>query len=105
MKKTKFPSKNELKKMRVLLSKGIASKPLQKNDSPIEKMKYLICQEIVQYKNDRLISQRELAKIVGEDEALISKIVHYHTEEFTIDRLLKFLNVIYPNFQISLKVA
>lgn len=104
-KQTKFPSESELKSVRERLSKGPASKILSKNASPIDKAKYAICQEIVLYKNKKKLTQRQLAEKIGEDESLISKVVHYNIEKFTIDRLMKFLNVIYPNAEIQINVA
>ena len=104
-KKTKFPSETELKEIRELLAKGPATKVLPKTASALEKMKYLICQKIVAYKNDRKITQRQLAEKLGENESLVSKVVHYHIEEFTVDRLLKFLNVLYARVEIDLSVA
>ena len=104
-KKTKFPSEAELNEIRGLLEKGPATKVLSKKASPLEKMKYLICQKIVAYKNDRKITQRQLAEKLGENESLVSKVVHYNIEEFTVDRLIKFLNVLYARVEIDLSVA
>jgi predicted XRE-type DNA-binding protein len=104
-KQTKFPSEAELKDVRERLSQGPASKILPKNASQVDKTKYAICQEIVIYKNKKKLTQRQLAEKIGENESLISKVVHYNIEEFTIDRLMKFLNVIYPNAEITINVA
>jgi len=104
-KKTKFPSDAELNEIRQLLAKGPATRVLPKTASPLEKMKYLICQKIVAYKNDRKITQRQLAKKLGENESLVSKMVHYNIEEFTVDRLMKFLHVLYARVEIELSVA
>ncbi len=104
-KQTKFPSEAELREVRERLSKGPASKVLPKDASAIDRAKYAICQEIVIYKNKKNITQRELAEKIGENESLISKVVHYNIEEFTIDRLMKFLNAIYPNAEIKINVA
>jgi predicted XRE-type DNA-binding protein len=104
-KQTKFPSEAELKDIRERLSQGPASKVLPKNASPIDKTKYAICKEIVIYKNKHKLTQRQLAEKIGENESLMSKVVHYNIEEFTIDRLMKFLNAIYPNAEININVA
>ncbi len=104
-KKTKFPSEAELTEMRELLSNSHASYTLPKNASTPDKVKYLICEKIVEYKLKHKITQRALAEKLGENESLVSKVVHYHIDEFTVDRLLKFLNAIYPNITIDLKVA
>lgn len=100
-----FPPEKELKEMRELLSQGDATRILPKSASPVDKMKYLICQKIVEYKLAHKLTQRALAEKISENESLVSKVVHYHIDEFTVDRLLKFLNMIYPNITIDLKVA
>lgn len=104
-KKTNFPSAKEIREMSELLSEGDATRLLPKNASSAERMKYLICQKIVEYKLAKNLTQRALAEKIGENESLVSKVVHYHIDEFTVDRLLKFLNAIYPNIVIDLKVA
>ena len=105
MNKTKFPSELELKKMRDKLSKGPASKTLPKDATPVDKIKYQICQEFVVYKNGHDMTQKEFAKRLGIDEALISKILHYNIDDFTIDRLFKFLKILYPKAQVKIMVA
>ncbi len=105
MKKDNFPPEKQLKKMRELLSKGIASRPLPENASAVDQIKHSICQKIVLYKNKNKISQRALAELIGENESLVSKVLHYHYDEFTIDRLVKFLSKIYPKAEVTIEVA
>jgi predicted XRE-type DNA-binding protein len=106
MKKTqKFPSEKELKRVRKLLNKGRASRPLPPDASPVEKLKYLLCAEFVKYINQKKISQKEFAMQLGIDEALMSKLLNYVYDEFTIDRLFKYLSIIYPSFDVQLLVA
>lgn len=102
---TKFPNDKELKKAREALEKGPAAKLLPKNASPVDKMKYSLCEEFVKYKNQNNLTQRALAEKLGIDEALVSKIIHYSFEEFTTDRLVKYLAVLYPKLEIKLLVA
>lgn len=102
---TKFPSEKELNTVRKRLSKGPASKLLSRDASPVDRTKYAICQAIVVYKNKHKLSQRQLADKIGENESLLSKIIHYNFKEFTIDRLLKFLAMIYRNAEIKIKIA
>ena len=104
-KKDNWPSEAVLKVMRKKLSKGMASRPLPENASLVEKIKYSICREILIYKMNNDLTQRQLAEILGENESLISKVIRYHIDQFTIDRLLKFLNIIYPDVEFKLKVA
>jgi predicted XRE-type DNA-binding protein len=101
----KFPSKKQLDEARKKLDSGPASRLLPKDASSVDKVKYKICEKFVIYKNTKNITQKALAEKIGIDEALMSKILHYNFDEFTVDRLLKFLNVLYPNVEIDLKVA
>lgn len=105
MKKNNFPSEKQLKKIRKELSKGMASKPLAKNASPVDRIKHSICKKIVIYMNEHKLSQRALAEKINESEALVSKVVHYHFEEFTIDRLVKFLTRLHPDAEVKIEVA
>ncbi len=102
---SKFPSEKEIRKMSKILSKGIASRPLRKDASPADKVKHRICEKFVIYKNSNPITQKEMAKKLGIDEALMSKILHYHFDEFTIDRLLKLLYILFSKVNIKIDVA
>lgn len=105
MNKTIFPSESELREMREKLSHGPSSKPLPKNATAADKIKYQICKEFVIYKNATKITQRALAEKAGIDESLMSKILHYNIDEFTIDRLVKFLTELYPEIKFDIKPA
>jgi len=104
-KKMNFPSESEINKMRELLSKGPASQILPRDAGPVDKMKHQICREFVIYKNTTKITQKALAEKLGIDEALMSKILHYYVDEFTIDRLMKFLTILYPHLEVKIDVA
>ena len=91
--------------MRERLSRGIAARPLPKNADIVERTKHALCEEFVKYLNAGSMKQKELAEKLGIAESLISKIIHYHYEEFTVDRLMKYLSVIYPHFDFRLLVA
>ena len=99
-KKQKFPKEAELNKMRKLLATGSAAKPLAKKSNPVDKLKHSLCAEFVKYKNK--LTQKQMSIYLKIDEALISKIVNYAFEEFTVDRLIKHLSVLYPNIDIQL---
>ncbi|MDB9786744.1 helix-turn-helix domain-containing protein [Bacteriovoracaceae bacterium] len=102
---TKFPSDKELKRVRGKLDEGIASRPLPKDASIIDQTKFKLCQRFIVYKNIHGLTQRALAKIIGIDESLVSKILHYHFEEFTTDRLINYLSTIHPDLNINVDVA
>ena len=75
---SKWPSQEELEQVSNRLSKSIASKPLPKDASSVDRIRYRLCEKFVIYKNSQKISQRELAEKIGINEALMSKILHYH---------------------------
>ena len=101
----KFPRDKELKKIRRQLAGGIAARPLPADADAAERLKYAICAEFVKYKNKNKISQKAMAQKIGVDEALMSKIINYLYDEFTIDRLLNFLGELYPMARVSLQVG
>ena len=49
------------------------------------------------------LNQKELAKLLGVDEAKISKILRHRIEEFSTDRLINLYSSLHP--QVKLKVA
>jgi predicted XRE-type DNA-binding protein len=101
----KYPSKQLLQEVRQQLESGPSSRPLPANASTIDRFKYRICEQFVIYKNNSHVTQRKLAELIGLDEAIMSKILHYNIEEFTIDRLLKHLTVLHPKMTVKLQVA
>ena len=104
-KMTKFPQQKTLQKVRDRLNKTIASRPLSENANEVDRVKFHICKQFVIYKNAHRMSQRELAQKIGIDESLMSKILHYHFDSFTTDRLIKYLCEIYPKTSLSINVA
>lgn len=102
---TKFPSEKELKEMREKLSSGIASRPLSKNAGPVERVKYQLCEKFVIYKNEKKMTQEALAQEVGIDEVLMNKILHYHFDELTTDRLINYLSNLYTDIDLNIDIA
>lgn len=98
----RFPSESELKRVRKKLNKGVASRPLSKDASKLDRLKYKLCEKFVIYKNEHRITQRALAEEIGINESLVSKIIHYNYEEFTIDRLVGYLEKIFPDFELEI---
>ncbi len=101
----RFPDNKELAEVRERLSRGPAARPLPESADSVERLKHNLCAEFVKYKNRKGITQKQLAKKLGIDEALVSKIVNYAYDEFTVDRLVKYLSALYPKIEISLLVA
>lgn len=102
--KGKLPSDEVLDKMRALLEKLPMSRALPPDATPVDRAKFALCAEFVKYKHSTKTTQRDLAKRLGIDEALVSKITHYYYDEFTTDRLIRYLSVLYPKIQIGIKL-
>ena len=102
---TKFPPSHELEQVRIQLDKCVASRLSPKNASDLDRYKFELCKIFVIYKNTHNVTQRALAEKISIDESLISKILHYHLEEFTTDRLIKYLSKIYSKVNLKIDVA
>ena len=62
------------------------------DDAPLtDRIKRDICAEFIVYKRENDVNQRELAQKLEIGEALVSKILRYQFGEFTIDRLIRYL--------------
>ncbi len=101
---TKFPSEKELKEVRDKLEKGPATRMLSPNASPVERLKFSLCEKFVSYLLDHQLTQRQLAEEIGIDESLVSKIVHYNFDDFTLDRLIKYLSILFPKADLEIRV-
>lgn len=99
----KFPSENELKRIRKMMSKVRGSFGLNPNATPLEHAKYDVCEQILIYMKKKKLTQRDLAMLLATSETRISEIVHYRIDKFTLDRLVAFLQLVKP--MLTLKVA
>lgn len=105
MRKNKFPSENLLQDVqrKLVLHKG--SRLLPKHATIIERTKYEMCEKFVIYFNEQNISQKKMAERLEINESVMSKILHYHIDEFTTDFLIKNLEKIYKEIYLRIEVA
>lgn len=101
----KFPSEKELAKMRKKLEKAEGSLMLSAKASPIEKLRYEICRQFVIYQREHDLTCKDLAKLIGVDESLMSKILRYRHDRFSTDKLVEMLSKIHPKHHLVLKVS
>lgn len=103
----KFPDAKRLKEVQDRLSRDdvMGSSLLPANASEVEKTKYKSCEMIIRYRQSHGIKQKELASKLGIDEARMSEILHYKIENFTLDRLVGYAQVLYPNLKLNLVAA
>ena len=103
MESYKWPSDEELKKALLEIDKAEPSRPLPPNSAAVDRLKYELCKCFIIYRQDSELSQKELADKIGIDPALMSKILKKRFDEFTIDRLVRYLEVL--DIKVTLKAA
>jgi predicted XRE-type DNA-binding protein len=91
------PTKQERDKIR---SRAEAMEPAYSLDSDatqLDKTKFALCRDFVLYLEKQGISQRQLAKLLGTDEARVSEIVNYKLWVINTDNLFNWHEKICPN--------
>ncbi|MBF0363857.1 MAG: XRE family transcriptional regulator [Oligoflexia bacterium] len=103
----KFPRQKKVNEVRKRLSKRsiLGSSILPSNATTIEIVKYKTCEMIIRYRHSSEIKQKELAKILNIDEPRMSELLHYKIENFTLERLIGYVLILYPRLKINLKAA
>jgi predicted XRE-type DNA-binding protein len=95
-----FPGKAELKKVTKRLSKTEGSLALGQNATPLEKFRFDLCQKFIKYKLQNEINQKEIASLLGVDEAKVSKILRHRIDEFSTDRLIDLYQRLDPDLKL-----
>ncbi|MFZ4403031.1 MAG: XRE family transcriptional regulator [Pseudobdellovibrionaceae bacterium] len=98
-----WPTEKEWAEIEKKLDKSKQTKILASDASPVDRAKHELCAHFIRYCQEKNITQRQLAEILGVSESRVSEIVHYHHGRFTIDKLLELLNIIKP--KLKFKVA
>ena len=89
---SKWPKKEDIDKvMKKLDDESSWSRGPGMAETLVDRIKYDICAEFIVYKREHDLNQRELAQRLEIGEALVSKILRYQYDEFTIDRLIRYL--------------
>lgn len=99
-KKFEYPNEETLKTLDRKLSKVKGSASLPANASPMDILKHSLCAQFIRYQREQELTQRELAKVLGLNEARMSEILHYRHQRFTIDHLMTYLTKIKPNLKV-----
>lgn len=96
-----WPNEEVFKEAKRKMRGQLATKALPSNASPVDVAKQRLCQHFIRYLQSHKITQRELAKRLDVTENRVSEILHYHHEQFTIDRLLVLLSRIKPGITVK----
>ncbi len=97
----KFPSKSQLGEALKKIENAEAARPLHKNADEVDRFKYSLCKEILLYKLDKKITLDELADKIDVDKTDVSKIINYHINRYTIDKLMRLVLKIRPKIKFG----
>ncbi len=90
---SKWPKKTDVEELLKKLDAddGLYSRAISSGAPFADRIKRDMCAEFIIYKREHDLNQRELAQTLEISEALVSKILRYRFDEFTIDRLVRYL--------------
>jgi len=103
--RSRWPDERELAEVRERLSSVEGSTVLGNDASLTDRIKQNLCSKIVEYHVKHKVTQKDLAAKLGVDEPEMSRILHYKLERYTIDRLVGYLEILYPNVNFEVFAA
>lgn len=103
MKNKKFPSRSEILEVLKELENAESIRLLPENASPVDKIKFVLCESFVKYMNETNTEQKAMSELLGIDKSIMSKITHYHIDVFTIDRLVRLISKLEK--KVSIKIS
>lgn len=98
-----FPSAKELSRVAEKLKKKEGSLALKANPSVLERFRWELHQQFVEYLYINKISQREMAALLDIDEGKVSKILRHRLDEFSTDRLIKLYEKLNPKMKLKIQ--
>ena len=69
--------------------------------TPLDHFRWEICQQILKYKQDNDITQRELSSTLNMDESEISRVLHHRIEKVSTDKLAGMIQKLNPKIKLS----
>ncbi len=87
-----YPDQKRIFKVldKIKSGKIMATQLIDESASPIDKMKFNICQAILLFKREHDFSNLELAEIMDVGPAVVSRILHCQITKFKVDSLLGY---------------
>jgi predicted XRE-type DNA-binding protein len=87
-----YPNQERIFKVldKIKAGKVKATELIDESASPIDKMKFNICQGILLFKREHNFSNVELAEILDVGPAVVSRILHCQISKFKVDSLLSY---------------
>ncbi len=90
----RFPNSEEIDSAMKRLDKTQGTSLLSEDASDLERVKFKVCEQYIKYLQEQEITQVVLAKRLGLDQAVVSRILKYNIKAYTLDFLLKNLEKI-----------
>jgi predicted XRE-type DNA-binding protein len=105
--KVEWPNEKDLLEIREGLSfDNVQGSTVLGDDAPlVDRIKQDLCSKIVQYHLSAKISQKKLGEKLGVDEPEMSRILHYKIDRYSIDRLVGYLEILYPKIHFEVSAA
>lgn len=102
-----WPAEAQVEKMVKKLSnpKVIGSAVLGADASLVDRFKWNLCAKIVAYSLDHHLSQKQVGKLLAIDAPEANRLLHYKIERYTIDRLIRYVEILYPKLKLEAKTA
>lgn len=87
-----YPNQDRIFKVldKIKAGKIKATEVIDDSASPIDKMKFNICQAILVFKHEHAYSNKEMSEILGVGPAVVSRITHCQINKFKVDSLLDY---------------
>ena len=82
--------------------KGWINKGLTPHATPIEKAKYEVCQNILRYKRENNLNEKELTQKIKIKPSKLDYLLFCHIEHFTLDELVLYASELFSPFQIGI---
>ncbi|MGK5087029.1 hypothetical protein WDW86_05680 [Bdellovibrionota bacterium FG-2] len=98
---TRFLSEAELKQVRRQTARVRGTEHLPSDASALDRAKYDLCKRFVIYMRKKGITQRKLADVLAVPESRVSEIVHYRIKKLTLDRLVRYYEILKPNVMLK----
>jgi predicted XRE-type DNA-binding protein len=99
---TRWPKREDVEEVLKNIEHGDWTRLLPKDAPTVDRIKFDLCKSFIIYMRENNLKQKDLAQMLDIDPALMSKILHYHIDEFTIDRLVRFLDILHKDISINI---
>ncbi len=99
---TKWPSNDRIKEVLKIAEESESVRPLPKDADAVDLLKYKLCRQILIFKETQGISLDEMSKRLEVGKTDVSKIINYHIDRYTIDKLYSLTLKVIPNFELDI---